>query len=288
MNVIEIFNVLVKTTPMSSEEWNRELQEHRMELKDGVVVRGRTYHDNRAPEEFIHRQSQDYISGQKIQAQAHLFQSSVPFQSALEIFDHLSAMDLDFGTSLCESRAHVMCAELFDFKVIAGKAWAVPGSGAGNTIHVTRLDGRESNWDYHVAPVLDVVMPGNKIEKLILDPALFNGPVRIDEWAGVMKADHNHVAFVRYGQEPEFKGAEWFGDFEKNVMTTPQTDHEVVSYMIKHEVPGRLRYQAFPSSLSRDANQSFAKSEKAAESLPMEKNPYFAPSQKVQRLVLAI
>jgi len=138
---------------------------------------------------------------------------------ALEVFDTLRAMpDVAFGFPAkgCEARAHLMCGKLFALGLAPEKAWAFEVKNCGLTVDFPH--GREEWW-FHVAPALKVADGKGGSQKMVFDPSLFDGPVTLDAWGGVMGARSNLVSVLPYGQPLPGHG----GDYRPGVSTDWKT-----------------------------------------------------------------
>jgi hypothetical protein len=80
----------------------------------------------------------------------------------------------------CWARAHEMCRLIIAAGVQPAKVWIYGNLNAAThnnpACHV--------NWGWHVAPTLPVNV-GGSMETWVIDPSLFNGPVRQDMWGSV-------------------------------------------------------------------------------------------------------
>jgi hypothetical protein len=148
--------------------------------------------------------------------------SFVTAAEALEIFDGLAARE-DLGFHLvegCYARAHLVCRDLFARKFIPQKAWAFEGDDS-QPLGAQLQDGRTYQWWYHVAPALAVRMENGGLQQMVFDPALFDGPAALPEWARAMKAHMRNVHLVPCGKAPPGYG----GDYDTVVSTRGlQTD----------------------------------------------------------------
>lgn len=81
----------------------------------------------------------------------------------------------DYKPDGCYARAHLMARRFEDEGVRVDKVWIkgdlyVPGTQP------------EISWNFHVAPIVYVEDKKGKINKMVIDPSLFDRPVTVDEW----------------------------------------------------------------------------------------------------------
>ncbi len=169
---------------------------------------------------------------------------AVLLDKALEIFDLLAdRRDIAFGYTYdgCHSRAHIMCRAMMDMGLTPKKAWAFEGK---KYLCIQKPAGGEQKWWYHVAPVLSVLMPGGKVQDMVIDPGLFDGPVTLKEWGDIMEAQTDKLQIVPFGVSPEGHN----GDFTPYVKTTANTDKEAEIKMESYlKLQGALPRLVYPS-----------------------------------------
>lgn len=87
--------------------------------------------------------------------------------------------DIPFGYKYdgCYARAHVMARRFEEMGIPTEKAW-IKGS-----LFVPDTD---IQWNYHVAPVINVKNEKGEIKKYVIDPSLTNKAVTLDEWVDTM------------------------------------------------------------------------------------------------------
>jgi hypothetical protein len=150
---------------------------------------------------------------------------------AKEIFDKLAGMeDIAHGYPRegCYARAHLMCRKLFGLGLAAKKAWAFEEEGGD--LLVERPDGSRLYWYFHVAPVLPVIMEGDKKEYMVFDPSLFDGPVTVQKWGETMKAPSENTFVANCGTPPPGHK----GDYDLTYKTTHKTDRIAQKTMCKY------------------------------------------------------
>jgi hypothetical protein len=178
----------------------------------------------------------------------------VSLRDAIAIFDFLADRnDIAFGydSDGCYARAHIMCRMMSSWGLAPKKAWAFESDKG--TLYVDKHDGKKTRWCYHVAAVLPVRMPDGNVQDLVFDPGLFDGPVSLKDWGGLMHADPARLEITPCGVPP--KG--WAGDYEPKYgeATTSETDarayHRMQEYM-QWSAPQRV---LFASSTRQQAVQ---------------------------------
>lgn len=164
---------------------------------------------------------------------------------AQALFDQLSARpDISFGYAGdgCFARAHLMCENLVGDGHTPGKAWAF--RSPDGPLVVNALSGNEIIWRYHVAPNLPVQMPDGRIERMVIDPSLFDGPVTKNRWGEVMGAKPSQLFETPLNVAP----AGWGGDYNPAQITTPATTTDAHGYM-KQFMPLQEQRRVFACDL---------------------------------------
>jgi hypothetical protein len=124
------------------------------------------------------------------QAQAHLayLQKAKPkpvekFLTEAEVQDLFkkakSMDDIPFGYKYdgCYARAHVMARRFEAMGIPTEKVWIKGSLFVPNT---------DIQWNYHVAPVINVKDKNGNIQKYVIDPSLNDKAVPVDEWVATM------------------------------------------------------------------------------------------------------
>ena len=167
-------------------------------------------------------------------------------ERAQEIFDQLAAMpDIAFGYANdgCYARAHIMCRRMFDMELTPKKSWAFEGDD--EKLLVKMPDGRSAEWWYHVAAVLPVQLPNGKVEDMVIDPSLFDGPVTLQKWGRVMGAPPEKLSITRCGESPPH----CFADYQPTSPTTTRTDERAAKRMQEYlGYQGKRKPAVFPST----------------------------------------
>lgn len=75
----------------------------------------------------------------------------------------------------CYARAEIMKKQFQEENIHVDKAWIAGdlSDGASNKV---------KSWDYHVAPLVYVKGKNGEVQKMVIDPALFDGPVTVEKW----------------------------------------------------------------------------------------------------------
>lgn len=193
---------------------------------------------------------------------AHGGAEPLSIDRAIEIFDWLADMeDIPFGFAEqgCHARAHIMCRRIMAKGLSPQKAWAFEGDEmlavapkAPNELHLY--------WGYHVAPTLSVQTPAGDVQDLVFDPALFDGPVTLQQWGAVMMAPPETLQIVPFGVSP--KSAWERGDYKPLRNTGPLTDDDALAEMSSYMHCQRNEKRCLlPSPLRREAEAGRLKQE---------------------------
>lgn len=122
----------------------------------------------------------DYLK--KISSASH-DKKYIELAEVQELFKKARDMkDIPFGYKYdgCYARAHIMARRFEAEGIPTQKVW-IKGD--------LSVPGTDIQWNYHVAPVVDVKTTDGKIEKYVIDPSLTDKAVPIDEWVATMKAN---------------------------------------------------------------------------------------------------
>ncbi len=166
--------------------------------------------------------------------------SAVPplsLEKAIEIFDaQADRDDIAFGylKDGCYARAHLMCRAFEEQGLSSKKGWVYE---FGSELRADLPNGLHMYCDWHVAPVLAVKLPDGKVEDLVFDPSLFNGPVTFDHWRKHFGADEKRSEVTPFGVAPKNSA----GDYTPGEKTDSETDKisaELMTEYIKEQNPG--------------------------------------------------
>lgn len=103
-------------------------------------------------------------------------------------FDHFKQdrkdIPFDYPVDCCYTRAREMAKEMTDKGVSVRKAWNYARNPKIPTLHVptSNVPSGSVNWVYHVAPVVSVEGPDGKVQDMIIDPSMSDGPIPIEQW----------------------------------------------------------------------------------------------------------
>lgn len=181
--------------------------------------------------------------------------ASVTLAEALGIFDTLADLpDIAFGyiNDGCYARAHIMCRKLVEMGVIPKKAWAFEDDDYGDPLRFKSADGFVSKWNYHVSPVLSVEMPDGKTQDLVIDPAMFDGPVAFSDWMNAMAADPDRCQIRAFGEPP----SGFSTDYEPKhfqLSTGPKADEHATQTMSRYRLWQSKAQRVLVRSPLRDA-----------------------------------
>lgn len=100
---------------------------------------------------------------------------SISLKKATELFNkarNMSDISWNFKDDGCVARAHIMARRFEAEGVHVDKVW-IEGKLTVPALNI--------EWDKHVAPIV-YVEDGNSIQKMVIDPSLFDKPVTVKEW----------------------------------------------------------------------------------------------------------
>jgi hypothetical protein len=130
----------------------------------------------------------------------------VDFDRAAEIFaDLVQHPDIPPGyldDGYCAVRAELLCQRIQQLGGIPEKSWALAQDSMGfDRFSIEAPDGNLEQFSFHIAPAMPVKMPDGRIEDLVLEPALFDGPVTLQQWGEAMKGARG-IEIAPYGMRP--------------------------------------------------------------------------------------
>lgn len=134
-------------------------------------------------------------------------------EKAQELFTKASNMkDIAFKYAYdgCYARAHLMARRFETEGVRVDKAW-IKGD--------LYVPGTDIQWNYHVAPLVYVEGKDGTIEKMVIDPSLFDRPVTLEEW-------DNKIAKKTHGKSvmTAFPYPENAATFERSALTISSSE----------------------------------------------------------------
>lgn len=124
-------------------------------------------------------------------------------EQAVDFFHSLAnRRDLALGyvRTTCYPKAYMACEHALAHGFTPMKAWAAEGDKPLSGQHPS---GGEFSWWYHVAVALPVQTAPGKIENLIFDPVLFDGPVTLKEWGDKIGAPADKLEILPYQDAPD-------------------------------------------------------------------------------------
>jgi Glutaminase len=109
-------------------------------------------------------------------------------ERARTLFADMRAADIpfDFAKGYCSARAHEMRRLMAAQGVECRKVFF--HAAKDHSIRVEHPTMGTILWAYHVAPTVAVQTPDGVV-RMVIDPSLFDGPVTIEEWTGVMSCE---------------------------------------------------------------------------------------------------
>lgn len=113
-------------------------------------------------------------------AKAKPVQTYLSITEVQDLFNQARDMsDIPFGYKYdgCYARAHVMARRFEEKGIATEKVWI-----KGNL----SVPGTDIQWNYHVAPVINVKDKDGVIKKYVIDPSLNDEAVTVDEWVATM------------------------------------------------------------------------------------------------------
>lgn len=166
----------------------------------------------------------------------------MPLAEAFTIFEELAdAGDIAFGYDRdgCAPRAHLIGRRLQHRGAAPGKAWAF--ERPHNSLLGIAQPGRaRAEWWYHVAASADVRMPDGEVARLVFDPGIFDGPVRLEQWAQQINAAAERVHATAWDECPR----DWNGNYTPTSLAGPCTDeiaaHTMEGYGVLQEKGRRV------------------------------------------------
>jgi len=131
-------------------------------------------------------------------------------KEAQETFEWMAAQpDIAFAYPQdgCYARAHLMVQRMQDMGITpAGKAWTfMDPDGDQLWVETSYASSGRVEWWYHVAPTVWSLQNNGTIQRMVIDPSLFDEPATVEEWADIQ---HNaaEVIMSDLGEPPNPKG----------------------------------------------------------------------------------
>jgi hypothetical protein len=117
--------------------------------------------------------------------------------------------DIAFAFPLdgCYARAHLMVERMQARGYAPFKVWAFANGSESLQCRTSNYPRGQVEWGYHVAPALRVRYPGGNQYWFVIDPSVFNRPVRISEWKAALKRPRAryepYVTMTKLGVAPK-------------------------------------------------------------------------------------
>jgi hypothetical protein len=135
--------------------------------------------------------------------------SVLTLRQATELFQLMASyrdISFRFPTDGCYARCHLMVRRMQAMGYRAAKVWSFARSKKEPLFCRTPNDPRGYvSWKYHVAPTVRVRIK-KKVYALVIDPSMFDRPVKISQWARAQRRNRtSRIPFVcktRVGQPP--------------------------------------------------------------------------------------
>jgi hypothetical protein len=146
----------------------------------------------------------------------------------------------------CYARAHRMEELLTEMGYGSEKVFALRGKRplVAETQYARDVEGNQVTWAWHVAPIVKVLDPQRGLIETVLDPSLYERPISLTEWEGLMGDSRT---FTRLS----------LSEVREQMRSGELTKHERVAVTAP-------RYTYNPADLSRDETHEEAETEDVA------------------------
>lgn len=131
-------------------------------------------------------------------ARAETTASGLSVEEAIKMFNVMANQkDIAFHyvSDGCYARTHLMILRLQKLGVKPARVWAFPHDGGKLRAKTSFLKSGVVEWNYHVAPVVQVAFEG-KSHYVVIDPSMFRRPVTVPEWSAAQKNSKGNAAPV--------------------------------------------------------------------------------------------
>lgn len=107
-------------------------------------------------------------------------------RSAFQFLATQSHIRFDYPDGYCLGRAHEMCRLLALLKIRANKIWNHEAQ-LQTLVHFFTVNHPHGfvDWTLHTAPLVLVRLPNKQVVEMILDPAMFHHPARVEQWVSL-------------------------------------------------------------------------------------------------------
>ena len=98
----------------------------------------------------------------------------------------------DYIEDGCDVRAHLMTRDFKDKGITSDKVWV------NGNLSYRDSDGKKTQWNFHVAPIVYVKNWRGKIEKYVIDPSVSDRPLKVNEWLDTFNPTKKKVHETHY------------------------------------------------------------------------------------------
>jgi hypothetical protein len=118
-------------------------------------------------------------------------------QREFQKIKHASGIPFKYLPDCCNARAHEMCRIMVEDGLEPCKVWNY-GQGFEQVLPTLQVQTHLTptgyvKWSFHVAPVVKCRHFANDVVHVVIDPALFERPVSLDQWVEVQQDPHSTV-----------------------------------------------------------------------------------------------
>lgn len=123
-------------------------------------------------------------------------------QNFFKKFQNDGWIEFRYPQNECQYRAHAMARILLENGFKSNKIWSFKPALLGETnseqltIDDPNFTAEKVKWAYHVAPILVVKLPNNKIDTVVIDPSMFKEPVTYKKWMEELHSTNQYYTFV--------------------------------------------------------------------------------------------
>lgn len=161
-------------------------------------------------------------------------EQTIGYDRADELFNKAKAMNdiaWNYKQDGCYARAHLMARRFEAEGVRVDKVWI-----KGNLYVPGTKNQPEISWNFHVAPIVYVKDSKGKINKMVIDPSLFDHPVTVEEWDKKMSKKTklgSEVALFPYPENAAF--------MERSVLAFSSSDPYLPTEIVNTPEDDKLR-----------------------------------------------
>ncbi len=182
-------------------------------------------------------------------------------QQAADLFKDLRGdqkIPFDYKDDGCYARAHQMFRDISNKGYLSFKIWNYGSAYPDNKslkveYKVDATTTKTVSWTFHVAPVVVVDVGGGKLEFMVLDPSIFDGPVTVAAWRK-KQDDVNKFKNIRSKFEitlPIYYLHDYQSDFFKNKFDFffEETEDDLQHYRFLLRARERMEGMAAPTGM---------------------------------------